>query len=116
MADVEVTMTMEEKVRLRVTPGPTPAGHPGQIDGAVQFTVTAGDCTIEPAMMDDGVTVDPLACWVVSGPTAGDSAVLAEADADMGAGVVNIMATALVHVNHPMAASLGMTAEAPVLK
>ena len=46
----------------------------------------------------------------------GDSTVTVAVDADLGQGVVPIGDTCLAHVNNPMAASVGLQADAPVLK
>jgi hypothetical protein len=100
-------MTNEEKILVTVQPT-TAAGNPAAIDGAVGFSITSGTCTIEP--------VDALSAYVVSGPGPGDSAVLVQADADLGAGVVPIMDTLTVHVTSASAASLGLAVGAPELK
>lgn len=102
---IEVTMTTEEKVRLSIQPV-TPAGHPGEIDGEAQWSVE-GTCTLQP--------IDPTSAWVIAGDM-GDSVVTVACDADVGNGIVPIGDTCLVHVNNPMATSVGLGADTPVLK
>lgn len=102
-----ITMTTEEKSLLSVHPT-TEAGSPATIDGPVTYTVSAGTCTIAP--------VDALTAYVVSGSTPGESTVVATADADLGAGVVHITDTLIVHVVSPLAENLGLGAAEPVLK
>lgn len=103
---IEVHLSNEEKVRLAVTPM-TPGGQPAPVDGAAVWEVD-GACTVEP--------IDATSAWVLSGTEVGDSTVTVACDADMGAGVVTIMDTCVVHVASPMAANLGLAADAPVLK
>jgi hypothetical protein len=102
---IEVTLTTEEKCRLAITPL-TAGGQPAQVDGEAQWSVE-GTCTVEP--------IDATSAWVMAG-TMGDSTVSVGVDADLGAGVVPIGDTALIHVNNPQAASVGLAADAPVLK
>jgi hypothetical protein len=103
---LEVSLTTEQKVRLSVTPM-TPGGQPATLDGPVQWSVE-GACTLE--------AIDATSTWVLSGSTIGDSIVTVAADADLGQGVVPIGDSATLHVSDPMAASLGMAADEPVLK
>jgi len=98
-------MTTEEKCRLTITPL-TAAGNPAIVDGPAQWSVE-GTCTVTP--------IDDLSAWVEAGDM-GDSTITVGVDADLGAGVVPIGDTCLAHVNNPMAASVGLAAEAPVLK
>jgi hypothetical protein len=102
---IEITMSTEEQCRLSITPM-TPGGQPAAIDGEAQWSVE-GTCTIQP--------IDATSAWVSAG-TMGDSTVTVGCDADLGQGVVPIGDTALVHVNNPMAASVGLAADPPVLK
>lgn len=104
---LEVTLTNEQQVTVHATPV-TPAGNPATVDGAVQFTVQDGACSVVP--MDD------RSATIVSGDTPGDSVVLVQADADLGQGVQTIMDTVVVHVIGAQATSLGLTAEQPELK
>jgi hypothetical protein len=104
---LDVTITTEEKVRIEVSPG-TAAGNPAALDGAVTYTVTSGTCTLE--------AIDEISCFVVSGSTPGDSVISATGDADPGTGVVSLTDTCTVHVTDPLATTLGLSADAPVLK
>jgi hypothetical protein len=103
---IEVTMTTEMQVRLAITPS-TPGGDPAPIDGPAQWTIQ-GPCTLVP--------IDDLSTWVRGGPgSQGDSTVTVQCDADMGQGFVPIGDTSLIHVSMPMAASVGLKADEPVL-
>lgn len=102
---IEVSMSTEEKCRMSITPM-TPGGQPATVDGAAQWSVE-GSCTVE--------TIDDVSAWIIAGDM-GDSTVTVGVDADLGEGVVPIGDTCLVHVNNPMAASVGLMAETPVLK
>jgi hypothetical protein len=103
---IEVSLTTEEKVRLAITPM-TPGGQPAEVDGDARWTV-AGDCTAEP--------IDATSAWILAGATLGDSTVTVACDADLGAGVVPLGDTCLVHVSNPQAAQLGLEAGTPELK
>ena len=103
---LEVSMSTEEQVRLSIHPE-SPGGQPAPIDGQAEWTVD-GAGTLQP--------IDATSCWYLAGATPGDSVVTVAADADMGAGFVSIGDTALIHVANPMAANLGMSADAPILK
>jgi hypothetical protein len=104
---IEVTLTTEEQCRLLVTPL-TPAGNPAPVEGAAQWSVAGTSCTVQ--------SIDATSAWVISTTTIGDSTITVGCDADLGAGVVTIADTCLVHVGNPMAAQLGLAADAPVLK
>lgn len=104
---LEVTMTTEEKVLLHAQPL-TEAGNPATIDGAVQFNVTSGTCTIEAN--------DATSAWCVSGSAVGDSTVTVSCDADLGAGVVPVADLYTVHVVNANAERFTLTADTPVLK
>jgi hypothetical protein len=102
---LEQTMSTEEQCRLSITPQ-TPGEEPAPIDGEAIWSVE-GTCTLE--------TIDATSVWVIAGDV-GDSTVTVLCDADMGSGVVHIADTCVVHVATPMAANLGLAADAPVLK
>jgi len=105
-----ISLTNEEKRLVTATPI-TAAGNPATIDGAVQFTVTSGTCTIAPVDPPD-----PMRAYVVSGDMPGDSAVQMACDADLGSGVVPIVDTMLVHVTSASAASLEVSVGPPERK
>lgn len=106
---LDIDLTTEEKVRITVNPK-TPAGHPVQLDGALQVSVQSGDgsVVIDPA--------DPMSFYIVSGDDPGDTAVLVSGDADIGAGVETISDLVIAHVAGARASSLGMSFGPPELK
>ena len=106
MADA-ISITNEQKVLVIVQPL-TAAGNPAPVDGSAQFTVTSGTCTLDQ--------VDALSAYIVSGAEPGDSTVQMQVDADLGAGVVPVLDTVLVHVVSASAASLEVVVGAPELK
>src|SRR5262245_12209503 len=85
---IEVSMTTEEQCRLTVTPM-TAGGNPATVDGPAQWSVAGSSCTVTP--------IDATSAWIVSTSTIGDSTVTVGCDADLGAGVVAIGDTCLVH-------------------
>lgn len=101
---VEITLTNEQKVKVTATPV-TATGKPAPVDGAVVFTVQAGDCTVNE--------LDDFSAEIVSGDNPGDSVILVSADADLGDGVETVADTVTVHVEGARAASLGLTVGAP---
>lgn len=103
---LDIRLTNEEKVRLAVAPT-TPGGQPAPVDGAAQWS-SEGSCAVEP--------IDATSAWVISGTEIGDSVITVTVDADMGDGTVNIMDTATIHVESPMASNLGLSADEPELK
>src|SRR5262245_51794295 len=103
----EVTLSTEQKVMVMIQPL-TAAGNPAPVDGAAQFTVTSGTCTIAP--------VDALTAYVLSGDAPGDSLVTMNCDADLGAGVVPVTDTLMVHVTSATAESLQVAVGNPELK
>ena len=104
---LEITMNTEQKVRVHVSPT-TPAGHPATLDGPAVFSITDGTCTIE--------TIDDTSVFLVAGEEPGDTVVMVEGDADLGAGTVEIKDTVVLHVAHAQAQQFGLTADAPELK
>ena len=102
---LDLSLSSEEQCRLSITPL-TPGGDPAPIDGEAAWSVE-GTCTVEP--------IDATSVWVIAGDV-GDSTVTVLCDADMGDGVVHLADTCVVHVATRMAANLGLTADAPVLK
>jgi hypothetical protein len=106
---LELSCTNEEKIRATLHPL-THAGQPATVDGPPQWAVTSGDATLE-------VEPDGMAAWLISHDTMlGDTVFQITADADLGAGVVSISDTILLHVTGALATSLGLTAETPVPK
>lgn len=105
---MEKSITNEQKIKLTLTPV-TPGGHPAPIDGAPAWSVVSGASTVVPA--EDG-----LSAYLVSEDGIGDTTFLVEADADLGEGKETIQDTILLHVGHPKATSLGLSAGEPELK
>ncbi len=101
----DVTLTNEEKVTATLAPLTT-AGNPAQLDGAATWTVESGDATVVPSG-------DGLSCELLSGSNVGDSVVTVSADADLGAGVVTISDSIVLHVQGAGAATLGLSVSAP---
>lgn len=103
---VEVTLTNEQKVRATITPV-TATGKPAQLDGNPALTVISGSATIA------NVSADGRSFDIVSPDEPGDSQILVEADADLGAGVETISDTIRVAVIGARATNLGLTVGAP---
>lgn len=106
---IETTCTTAQKVPITVSPQSS-SGAPAPIDGALRLAVLSGDGTVE---QDPN---DPLVFFVVSGSTVGDSEFSVDADAAPGAEERIIGDRVLLHVTAEEAASLGLTAGAPVAK
>lgn len=102
---LELTITNEEKIQITIRPV-TNQGSPALLDGPPSWVVLSGESTVEPAP-------DGLSAYLISGDNLGDTLVQVEADADLGAGVVTIMDTVLLHVAGALAVNLGLTAGTP---
>lgn len=102
----ELKSTSEEKIHFRIAPK-TPAGNPAEVENA-EFEVLSGDATLE-------VDEDGLGATLVSG-TEGTNVIRVTADADLGEGVETISVDFDYVVTAPEANSLGLAADAPVLK
>lgn len=102
---VEVTLTNEQKVEVKLTPK-TSTGKPASVDGAPKWSVTSGTAQVVAA--DDG-----LSAVIVSSDDPDDSTILVTADADLGAGVEEIADTIVVHTVHAKAANLGIAVGDP---
>lgn len=106
----ELNCTNEEKIRVTIS-AKTKGGKPALFDGPPTLTPTEGSsATVE---LDP---TDPNAFFLVSGDEPGDSTFLIDGDADLGAGVVDVKDTILLHVIGAQAASVGVVAETPILK
>ena len=105
---LELTCTNEEKIHVTLNPV-TPGGKPIAVE-SFNVSVTSGDGTFE--LDPDGA----FGFWVISGDNAGDTAYAVNADADLGAGVQNIADFITLRVQGAMAAAIGLSADAPVLK
>lgn len=107
LREVDVTMSSEHMVLLHAVPV-TAAGNPDEVQDPPVFTVVSGDCTF-------GNRESPTSMWLLAG-TPGDCEVEVSGDADLGVGVVPIVAMYHVHVLDPQAAGFDVTADEPVLK
>jgi len=105
---MDITLTNEQQVKVTLKPV-TGAGKPAQLDGPPVWTVVSGDCKLQVA--DDGLSAD-----IISGDLPGDTEITISADADLGAGVVNISDALRVTVNGAMAQSLGIEVGTPTNK
>jgi hypothetical protein len=103
-----VTITNEQKVELVLAPV-TAAGNPATVDGVPTWEVVSGDATLE-------VAENGLSCFLVSGEANVNSVITVTADADLGEGVSAITDTIDLAVVAASASSLGLTANAPVIK
>lgn len=100
---LSVASTSEEKV-TGITASPvTKSGRPAQVDGPLRLTVQSGDATV----FQDPAT--PLVFDVISGDAAGESTILVEADADLGAGVTLISDLVTYNVTGVNAAAFGLS-------
>lgn len=103
---LEISLTTEQQVKVSVAPV-TPKGKPVALDGAVLFS-TNDNVTIN--MLDD------KSAMILAPEVIGDVTVTVSGDADLGAGVVTIKDTILLHISDPQASSLGLTAGTPETK
>lgn len=102
---LELTITNEQKVRVSLTPV-TSTGKPAAVDGKPSWTVTSGDSTVV-------VSEDGLSAELVSSDTPGETMIVVEADADIGAGVETITDAVKLTVEGAKAVSLGLSAGTP---
>jgi hypothetical protein len=102
---LNLTSTTEEKIKitLNIT---TASGNPAQVDGPPTWEVTDGSATIVPE-------ADGLSAYLISGNEPGVANWKVTADADLGAGVQEIVDGGTYTYNHPQAAALGLTAGTP---
>jgi hypothetical protein len=101
---LEVSTTVEEQILVTVRPR-TNAGNPAEIDGPIRVSVISGDGGFE-------VQPDGRSYQSISADSPGDTTLLVEADADLGAGVVLIQDTTLHHSLGALASNLGQEAGA----
>jgi len=103
-------LTNEQEIDLTIAPK-TAKGKLAKVDGVPSWTLQSGSSvTITPSA--DGKTA--TARTVDDGE--GESVILAEADADLGAGFEPLDETITIRVSVPKAASLGITVGDPRLK
>jgi hypothetical protein len=105
---LELACTNEEKIHVTLKPA-SAAGKPAAVEGfAVE--VQSGDGTF--ALDPDGA----FGFFAISGDKPGDTVYVITADADLGIGVQNISDFITLRVHGALAAVLGLSAEAPILK
>lgn len=104
----ETSLSNEQKVNVVINPL-SAGGKPARIDGVPTWEVTSGDSTVV-------VAADGLSAFLVSSDNPGDSTYLVKADADLGAGVIELADTITLHVTGANAANLGLSIGTPELK
>jgi hypothetical protein len=100
-------LTTEQKALVTIKPV-TAGGKPAALDSVPVWSVNSGSVTLAPAQ-------DGLSCFILAGD-AGASEVDVTAEGDMVPGVDTVSDIVTVTVTQPEAASLGLTAAAPVLQ
>jgi len=105
---LDVTINNEQKVTVTLTPL-SASGKPAKLDGVPTWTVQSGESTVVAAS-------DGLSAELISSDNPGDTAILVDADADLGSGVIDLQDTIHLHVLGANAANLGLTAGTPVPK
>src|SRR5262245_45119970 len=106
MLDLNITNEQQVKVTLKPV---TATGKPAPVDGAPTWEVISGNSTVNPA--SDGMSAD-----LISSDDPGDTEILVKADADLGAGVIEISDIVRLHVAGALAANLGLSAGDPTPK
>lgn len=108
--DMALSIQITDSQKVQVTLNPvTSAGKPAKVDGKPVWTVQSGDGTLV-------VALDGLSAFLISGLVLGDTAVLVEADADLGSGVAKISGQIILQVFGSKATNLGLVAGTPVDK
>lgn len=106
---LQVQITNEQKVVVHLNPVTT-ALKPAKLDGAPTWAVISGPAKVNPA-------ADGLSAEIVSDDNdLSDTIIKVDGDADLGSGVEDVADTITVKTIHANAASLGLTADAPILK
>lgn len=105
---VLVTITNEQEINVSLAPV-TATGQPAPLDGAPTWEVITGESTIV-------VAPDGLSAALISADTPGDTQIVVKADADIGAGMVEISEAITLRVEGAKATSLGLTLGTPVPK
>lgn len=82
---------------------------PAKVDGIPAWISDGGGSTMV-------VSADGLSAMLISSDTPGDTTFTVTVDADLGAGIVSVSDTVLLHVVDAMATHLGLSAGAPVSK
>ena len=105
---LDITLNSFQQVKVTCVPV-TKTGTSAKLDGAPIWTVTGGDSTLVVA--DDGLSAD-----LISSDTPGDTTYLVDGDADLGAGVVDVQDTILLHVTGVNFERIGFAAGVPEAK
>lgn len=105
---LDITLTNEQQIAVTLKPI-TATGKVATLDGKPSWTVVSGESTVIVA--DNG-----LSAVIRSSDNPGTSQLLVTADADLGAGVVEISDTIAVTVEGARASNLGLTVGTPVPK
>lgn len=103
-----LTITNEQQIQVTVNPV-TDAGKKAKLDGSPSWTVISGNSTVNVA--DDG-----LSAVLVSSDDPGDTQVSIKADADLGAGIVEVADVITLTVQGALATNLGLSAGTPTPK
>lgn len=113
MADLELSLTSEQKEHVALTPK-TASGKDAKVENVV-WAVVSGPGTIVPDS-------DGMGAYIVSpdapadGTSPADTSYSVTADGDLTSGVSDISATILLKTTLPLAASLGFTVGTPEAK
>lgn len=108
---ISISVTTQQNVKVSCLPSDD-AGKPAQVEG---FNVKSsnpavcgdGEVTVDGAPQADGSFLYEAVCEVL---TAGVAQLVVDADADLGAGVVDINEAISLSVTNPMAKNLGLSA------
>lgn len=100
-----IAISNEEKVNVKIVPVTT-TGKPARVDGVPTWEVVEGASSVVPAA--DGLSAD-----LISGDDPGQTRFLVKADADLGAGVIEISDEIVLEVSGAQAANLGLVAGTP---
>lgn len=102
-----LSITIDDTQKVKVTLNPVDSkGNPAKLDGAPIWTSDGGGSAVTPA--EDGLSAD-----LISSDLPSTTVFTVTADADLGAGVVNIADQVTLIVINAMASSLGLTAGTP---
>lgn len=110
---LDITSTTEEKVPVLFAPKTT-SGKPAKLDGAPELTITSGNATAQAATEEE--LAQGIAGYVVSEDTPGTSTWQIKGDADLGAGVREIIDGGNYTYSDPQAENFGLSAGTPVPK
>lgn len=105
---LDIVSTTEEKVPIIINPTTT-AGKPAKIDGLAVIDITSGSATVGTPTQAELDATPGLVGFVVSEDITGVSTYTVTADADLGAGVENIVDGGTYTYSQPNAANLGLT-------